>query len=430
MSSYLEPIIITILFLCSGIFSGSEIAFVTLSQAKVRTLVETKRRNFKYVEKLKAAPQQFMITILIGNNLVNIAASVLSTLWVTEQFGSQWLGLATGALTLLVLIFGEIIPKNYAQIHAEGFALVVAPWIYYLQKLLFPIVWMLNKFSEYAVILLAGGQTGTSAITEEELVAMISISAEYGAIEKGEKEMIHAVLELDDTRVESIMNPQMEIIGIKSDKTVDHAIELFVDSYHSRILVFGEDTHDIVGLLHIRECLKHKQRHSGDSPLKDLPLIKPVFVPKTKRINALFKELQVKRKHLAIVVDENGAVIGLVSIEDILEEVFGEIRDIYEVEEDDVTIEAIGDNNWQAGGNVSIKTLRDQLGEVLSQFKPSQTLAHALLEHIQKIPKPGDNVELEGYQFLVEKMDKNRIEMVLIQKIIPLSQPEGEQDVL
>lgn len=426
MDIYLEPILIFSLFICSGIFSGSEIAFVSLSQAKVRSLKKAKRRNAKFVEKLKASPHQFLITILIGNNLVNIAASVLTTVWVTKRFGSQWLGLATGVLTLLVLIFGEIVPKNYAQLHAEGFALVMAPWIYFLQKMLFPIVWILTIISKYVVVFLGGKHTGPPAVTEEELIAMVSISAESGAIEKGEKDMINAVLELDDTRVASIMNPQTEIVGISAKKTLDDAVELFINTYHSRILIFGDDPYDIVGLLHIRDCLKYKQLHSGSSPLTDLHLMKPVFVPETKRINNLFKELQKNRKHLAIVVDEHGAVTGLVTIEDILEEVFGEIRDVYEPVDNEITIQKLNETTWLANGYIPIKSVREELGEIFPHFEGGRTLAHALLEYLQKIPKPGDSIELDGYLFLVEKMDKKRIELVKIQKTVPVSKPEGE----
>ncbi len=416
MDSYLLPIIIFILFICSGIFSGSEIAFVSLSAAKVRSLKKSKRRNIKFVDKLKSAPQQFLITILIGNNLVNIGASVLSTVWVTEQFGSQWLGFATGALTLLVLIFGEIIPKNFAQLHAEKYALAVAPWMYFLQKLLMPIVWALHKLSGYMVLLLGGKQATLPSVTEEELVAMVNISEESGAIEKREKEMITAVLELDDTRVDSIMRPQTEIININAEKTLDEAIEVFINNYHSHIPVFKKDPYDIVGLLHIRDCLKYRQLHSGNSPLKDLNLIKPVFVPETKRINRLFRELQRDRKHLAIVVDEHGTVTGLVTIEDILEEVFGEITNVYEKAEDEITIHQLSEDTWHVGGDVNLKTLREELGDILPQLEGNWTLAHMLLEYLQKIPKRGDSIELDGCLFLIEKMDRNRIDLVNIQR--------------
>ena len=402
-----QLVFLLFLIVLSGFFSGAEIALVSLSEAKIRTMVEKKQKNAKMIEALKNKPQRLLITILIGNNLVNIGASVMATAWATEKFGNNYLGIITGVLTLLVLIFGEIFPKTLADRYAKHFSMIVAPAILLLQRILFPIVWLLEKLM---MSLLPSGEA-MDKITEDEIKAMVSVGAESGAIEKKEREFIANILDFSDTRVFEVMVPREKIEALSSSITVDEAIKRCLECGYSRFPVYGNDEDHVLGVLTIQTLLRAKQYRSGAMFIKNLDLNNPILIPESKNLDDLFKEFQWKRQHMAIVVNEHGSVMGLVTLEDLLEEIVGEIED--ESDETEVLVEKLSENSWRVNAEISV----EDVSEVLDfQFDCDEhkSLRYLLLEKFQKIPRRGEDILIGKFHFFVEKMHGNKIDSVRV----------------
>lgn len=396
------------LLVFSAFFSAAEVAFVSLSPAKVRILKNRRSHAAKLVVGLKSYPQRFLVTILIGNNLVNIFAAGLATVVATELFGSAGLGIATGVMTLLVLIFGEIVPKAFAQKHAEAFALISSYPLFILGKILFPFTWLAEKG------LHALGAKHVEEVSEEEVVAMVDLGTESGEIKKHEQEMIQNVLEFTDTKVEEVMISRVEIKALSKNTTVAEAQKFFRKVTYSRIPVFDETIDKIIGILTLRQIFEHEgEQHL---PIVKLELIKPIFTPASRRIRSLFQELKSRRIHLAIVLDEYGGTLGLVTLEDLLEEIVGEIED-----EKDVSRE----NIQKLNSHTLLVTGKTQLSEIDSQF--ATTLAHGkfstknlaflLLEKLKKLPQKDAKIRVKNVEFTVEEIRDNKIEKVKIEKI-------------
>ncbi len=401
--------VLALLIILSGFFSGSEAALLSIGRAKVRALREQKRRGSKALEWLKNHPKRLIITILVGNNIVNVLISVLATFWATKAFGSHVLGIVTGILTLLILVFGEIIPKNMGQLHNEKFSLFVAPILRILSKCLFPIVWTLEKFSDSMV-----SKKKQDPITEDEVLAMVSLGAEGGAIEDEEKELIENVLEFTDTITEEVMTPRTTMEVMESDTTLAEAIDFFITYSHSRIPIYEDTIDNIIGILTMKQALKAWKQNEKNKILKNLDLKKPLFIPTTKKIANVFRSFQLQRIHMGIAVDEHGGTAGIITMEDILEEVFGEIID--ETDIDDVPIKKIAENAWIVLADIHLHDLEDRIGIVLDTQDSEKTISRFLLEKHQDIPERGEIIELANVRLVVEKMDGHKIEKVRILK--------------
>lgn len=409
-----DLILLVLLIVVSGAFSGAEIALTSLSPAKVKTLKEDNRFGAKAVYKLKQSPESLLITILIGNNLVNIMATVVATFWGIRVFGDNALGIITGALTLAILIFGEIAPKTYAQKHAMGFARVMAKPLLFLTYFLYPFIWLLEKFIQ-ALMRLMNAESPIKTMSEAEILAMVDIGTKEGVIEEHEQELIENVLEFTDTTVEEIMTIKSNIDSLSIDTTVKDAAHFFTTHSHSRIPVFKGNLDNVVGILTVHDILKIT--HNEDMPTKELDHIKyihPIVVPKTKSISKLFREFQKRRQHIAIVVDERGHTIGLVTMEDILEEIVGDIVDESDREESNVT--AIGKNEWTATGDATIEEINDALGIELD-YPEHQTVSLLILEKLQGFPRLGERIEYDIIELQVKKMGRKKIEEILITKL-------------
>lgn len=396
------------LLVLSAFFSAAEVAFVSLSPARVRVLEEKKTRGGKLVAKLKSRPQRFLATILIGNNLVNIFAAGLATVTATQLFGSAGLGIATGVMTFLVLIFGEIIPKAFAQSHAESFALAVSYPIFLLDKVLWPFTFLIEK----ALHLL--GARYTERVTEEELVALVDIGTEGGEIKKHEQEMIQNVLEFTDTRVEEVMTPRVEIAALDKSKTIREAKHFFAEGPHSRVPVFDGSVDNIMGIVTLRHIFEY--RGEQDLSLENLPLLKPIFTPTSRPIRSLFQEFKSRHIHIAIVVDEHGGTLGLVTLEDLLEEIVGEIEDEEDVSE--IEIEKLNANTLSVVGDTQLSKIDDKLETHLATGKfTSKNIAFLLLEKLGKMPQRDARIRCGGAEITIEEVRGNKIEKVKIEKI-------------
>lgn len=316
----------------SAFFSAAETAFTSLSRLKVSHLIERKIPGARMVKRLKDEPARLLSTILIGNNIVNIAASVLATQIVYNYFAARGggsagliIGAATGIMTFFILVFGEITPKTTAIRQAERVALLFAYPLYLISILLTPVAILLTWISAPFVLLLGGHIPEQGPfITEEELKFMISAGEKEGVLEREEKEMISSIFEFGDTLVREVMTPRPDILAVDESESLLAAVDLIRDSGHSRIPVYENNIDNIIGILYAKDLLSAR-----DGKLKDY-MRSALFIPETKKVDELLHQMQANRTHVAIVVDEYGVTSGLVTMEDLIEEIVGEIHDEFE----------------------------------------------------------------------------------------------------
>jgi putative hemolysin len=409
-----DLVLLIILIIISGTFSGAEIALTSLSAAKVKTLKDDKRFGAKAVYKLKQHPESLLITILIGNNLVNILATVVATLWGVRVFGNNAVGIVTGLLTFIILVFGEITPKTYAQKHADGFARLMASPLLILTYILYPIIWLLEKFI-HALMKLLKAENPIKSMSEEEILAMVDIGTQEGVIEEHEQELIENVLEFTDTTAEEIMTISSEIEALNFDCTIQDAAHFFTTHSHSRIPVYRNSMDNVIGVITVHDILKiTHQEEPKIEKLSDFRYTPPIVVPKTKSINKLFKEFQQRRQHIAIVVDEHGHTVGLITMEDILEEIVGDIVD--ESDQEEKRVLQIGKNEWQAIGSATIEEINEAIGDEID-YPEHQTVSLLILEQVQGFPHQGEKITYGKYVFKVKTMSKKKIEEVIITKL-------------
>lgn len=396
------------LLLLSAFFSAAEVAFVSLSPAKVKLLEDKKTQAARLVVALKNMPQRLIATILIGNNLVNIFAAGLATVVATDLFGSAGLGVATGAMTLLILVFGEIFPKAFAQKHAEAFAIVASYPLFILDKVLIPFTWSIEK------MLHASGAHHVEKISEEEVVAVVGLGAESGEIKRHEQELIQNVLEFTDTRVEEVMTPRVEIEAIKKTATIAEAQKYFQSIKHSRVPVYDETLDKVIGILTLRQVFEHEGDQS--MPIEKIKLIEPIFTPPSRPIRSLFQELKSRRIHIAIVVDEHGGTSGIVTMEDLLEEIVGEIEDEEDVSEEH--IQELNAHTLLVEGDTPLSDIDEKLETDLASgdFK-KRNVAFLLLEKMEKIPQKDAKIRVKNVEFTVKKIEDNKVEKVKVERI-------------
>lgn len=411
MDSYL--ILLILLVLLSGAFSGAEIALTSLSPAKVNTLKEDHRFGAKAIYKLKQAPERFLITVLIGNNLLNTLVTVLATLWGTKAFGDAALGIVTGALTLIILIFAEITPKTFAQKHAVAVARITAYPILGVMYVLFPVIWLLEKFI-HGLMKTMKARSPITSMSEEEILAMVDIGTQEGVIEEQEQELIENVLEFTETTVEEVMTVRSDIECLSAESDLKEAAQFFTSHSHSRIPVYKGNLDNVLGILTVHDLLRLIHRDQQPKNLNDLKYHPVIVVPKTKPISKLFQEFQKRRQHIAIVVDEHGHTVGLVTMEDILEEIVGDIVDEQDLEEE--MIQKMGKNEWLADADITVEEINEAL-DVELDYPEHHSLGLLILEKLQGFPNLGQKIRFQGLELQVKKMSKKKIEEVLISKL-------------
>jgi CBS domain containing-hemolysin-like protein len=328
----IEILTITVLIVFSAFFSLSETALLSVNKIRVRHLAETGNNHAKVLIKLLENPEPFITAILIGNNVVNISASVLATDAALSFFGESGLAIATGIMTLFILVFGEIFPKTLASRNAENIALIVGGPITTIIKIFRPIVWFLTTIINFLILLFGGkGRVKHPFVTEEMIEMMLKVGEKEGTIEKHEREIISNVFDFTDEKAHGVMTTRDQIVSIDESETLDNALTLINNSGHSRIPVYRGEFDNIVGMIYAKDFLKFRTQDL--SKIKVFEILRPLLIVKAGRdISSILKELQQKKMNLAIVVDNNMKVKGLVSIEDIIEELVGEIFDEYDVE--------------------------------------------------------------------------------------------------
>jgi len=406
---YFNIALFVICLALSAFFSSSEVALVAINRVKVRTLINEGRKGAVALATLKEHPDHILITILIGNNIVVIGAATIATAIAIEFFGDIGIGIATGIVTIIILIFGEIGPKLYATRADENFALAVAPIILFLSKVLTPIIWIVDRVSQSH----KGKGLSVPVVTEEEIKEWIDVGKEGGSIEEEEKEMLYSVLEFGDTTAREIMTPRIDVAMMEDTNTVDSALKLFNETGFSRIPVYHDSVDNIIGVLNVKDVfsvlLSGKKKTSINEIMYD-----PYFIPETKKIDDLLKELQVRKVQMAIVLDEYSSFAGIVTVEDILEELVGDILDEFDQEEPD--IQKVGEGVYIVDAQVWVEDLNDELDLNLPVHESYETIGGLLIDRLGHIPHPGESAEIKeaNATLVVVQMRGRRIVKVKI----------------
>ena len=406
-----EIVLLIILLLLSGFFSGAEVALISLTKVKARHMVEQKKFGAVFIKKLKEDPQRMLATILIGNNLVNVAAAAIATSMAIGIFQNYAIGIATGVMTLLILVFGEITPKSIAAQNNEIISQLVAAPIWYLSIILAPILNILDKFLN-RFIKFIGIKSKEKAITEEEIISMIKTAEEEGSIKEIEKKMIDSIFEFDDINVNEISTPRTDMVLVESKSSVADAMKLILKKKFSRIPVYEKNRDNIVGIVYLKDLMMYMDDKKKNMSLSKI-MKKLYVVPETKKISNLLRQFQKRKEHMAIVVDEHGSVTGLVTIEDVLEEIVGEIMD--ETDKIDPNIKKIGKNIWVVKGKTDIDEVNEKLHMKL-KGKDYDTLSGFILKYTGKIPKEDEEIVYGKYKLKIEEREGHRISKVKVEK--------------
>jgi putative hemolysin len=399
---------VVVCIVISAAFSGIEIAFFSISELKLRTLAEAGHRGAKLGHYLRSNPQRLLSTILIGNNLANITAASLATLIAVRMFGSESVAVATGILTLLVLVFGEIVPKTLAARHAAAVVQWLAYPIYWFEKLLYPVLFLLEPL----ILKLTGGRgLAVPFGTEEELRMALEEGGKAGVLEHDEVKMIKNVFQLNDITAEDAMTPRIYMFALDGTLTLGQAKEELFKSQYSRIPVYDGSLDNITGILYKTTALKELAGGRDELRLADIASA-PLFVPCGKPADDLMKQFQQEKRHMAVVVNEFGGVMGLVTLEDLLEEVVGEIMDETDITEE--LIKRIGKNQILVHGRTEVRRINDFLKVDLGN--DANTVSGLIQEHLGRIPGVGEEVHLAQCRLVVHEADPKSIKSVQIFK--------------
>ena len=398
----------------SGFFSGLEVALVGTTQATVERLVKDNVKGAKALQKLKSNPGWMMSSVNLGNNLVNIGSASLATVVAIEIFGENGLGIAVGIMTFLIIIFGEVTPKTYCNANATKVSLRCSRILMAFSYVFYPAVWILEKITR-GIIKITGSDYNPPALTKEDLGGIIEQGHRDEALDKHEIGLIHGALNFDETVVRSVMTPRTRVFALNSQMSLNDAADLLDKSGHSRIPIYGKNLDDIVGVLHVRDILKHLQDPELlQEKLGDL-VRDPIFVSQEKRMNSLLKEMQEKNTHMAIVVDEFGGFEGCVTMEDLIEEIVGEIYD--ETDSKRASYEKINDNTIVTNGDIEIDIINEIFKTSVQQGDDYSTLNGLLHDKLHDLPKEGSKLEIDSLQIIVEKIEHNRPAKIRIEKI-------------
>ena len=411
-----QLVVLIVLLLLSGFFSSAETALFSISRAKARHIAKERGLTNTLIKRMKDDPHRLLSTILIGNNLVNVAAAALATSVTIELVASNAVGIATGIMTALILIFGEIIPKSVATRNNILIAKLVILPLHWLSILFSPIIFLLNFIPR-----LTRKVQRKSRVTEEELMTFVEVVEEEGGIEEEEKELIHNIFEFDDTSASEIMTPRADMFVINVDEELD--VEAIIRSGFSRIPVIEEDIDHVIGILNIKDLFMHQVTSAKEIEVRQV-MSEPYFVPENKKLDHLLQEFKRRKQHLAIVVDEHGGVSGLITLEDALEEIVGEIID--ETDKVEPHIVKLKKNEWRVLGKTEIDDVNDKLAMQIPDTKEYDTFSGYILDQIGRIPREKEDIELGNFIVTVNQMDGTRIKEYIVKKTEAIPQ-EADQ---
>lgn len=412
-SSITQLILLIILLMLSAFFSSAETALTTVNKIRLRNLADSGNRRAALALRLSEDSSKLLSTILIGNNIVNISASSLATVLATNKFGSKGAGIATGVLTILVLIFGEITPKSTATIHSEGISIAYAPIIFLLTKILTPVIFVVNVLSNGILRLFhLNTSKAEQSITESELRTIVDVSHEEGVIEQEEKTMINNVFDFRDSLAKDIMIPRVDITYLNLDISYEDILKIYQEERYTRYPVYDTTRDEVIGILNIKDLFFYMATHDKKTwVLKDL-LRQPTYCYEYQKTSALMSEMKKTSSNFTIVLDEYGKVSGLITLEDLLEEIVGDIRDEYDENEQD-EIKQIADCEYEVDGTVKLDDLNDEIGTHIESEDYDSVGGH-IIELLDRIPVKGEQAVENGITYTVLSINKNRIERVHI----------------
>lgn len=403
---------IVILAMLSAFFSSAETAMTTVNRIRIQSLKEQGNKKAAVLEKVISDSGKMLSTILIGNNIVNMAASAMMTTLTIQILGNAYVGLATGFLTLVILLFGEITPKTLATIHSEKIALSYARVIYFLMILLTPVIYIIGKLANGVMFLLrVDPDAKGNAMTEHELRTIVNVSQEEGVIEREEKQMIYNVFDFGDSAAKDVMIPRIDMTFIDVDSTYEKLMEVFKEDMHTRFPVYEDNTDNVIGIINMKDLLLYPR--DGKFSIREI-LREPYFTYEYKRTADLMIEMRKASVNLAIVLDEYGSTAGLVTLEDLLEEIVGEIRDEYDVDEEEEIKEIQPHREYVVLGSAKLDDINEALGIQL-ESEDYDSVGGYIIEQLDSLPVHGQSVNLEnGICLVVDEVEKKRIELVHI----------------
>lgn len=406
----LKLLIIIVLLILSAFFSSSETALTTVSRMRILSLAEEGNSSAVTLLKVIDNKEKMLSAILIGNNIVNISVSSVTTILVTDLFGNYAVSIATAILTVLVLIFGEITPKTLATINNEKLALRFASVVYWLMYILTPVIFLINKLSSLVMKLFRIDKSEKkSTYTENELKTIVNVSHAEGVIEADEREMLQNIFEFGDRQAKDIMIPRLDVCMIDVDSTYEEIMEVFQANRYTRIPVYENTTDNVIGIINIKDLLLY--RHGESFNIRNY-LRQPYFTYEYKGLSDLLLEMKKASVNITIVLDEYGAASGLLTLEDLIEEIVGDIRDEYDYDEED-ELRPINENEYIAEAHMKLDDLNDMLKINLSSPE-YDSVGGFIIEKLDRIAKSGDIVETPDVTLIVDSINKNRIEKVHI----------------
>ncbi len=417
-------ILLAVLVLLSGFFSAAETALTTVNLHRLRALTEEEGRKAKRARKvllLREKGDQLLSTVLICNNVVNILASAIATMIFTRMFGNRAVGFVTGGLTLVILIFGELTPKTLATLYNLKLSLFFGPVILFLMRILTPLIWLLRGISR-GIFRIFGidPDVNPNQMTEEELRQVVNASSDEGVIEADEKEMITNVVDFKDAVAKDVMIPRADMVSVEDTITYEELLEVIRESNYSRLPVYREKREHVVGILYIKDLLRPE--NMTELHLSRM-MRKPLYVYEYQRVSQVFKDMKQAAVSACIVLDEYGIAAGLITMEDLLEEIVGDIRDEYDADEED-WIRKIRDGVYDVDASVRLDDLNDALDLELESDN-YDSVGGYVIELLDRLPKEGDRVENGSVSILVRAVEHNRVTRVEM-KILEKKNPEEE----
>ena len=408
-SDIIQLVIVIILLSASAFFSSAETALMTSNKLKMRNLAENGDKRAAKVLKVTENTDKMLSAILIGNNIVNLTASSISTALTLKIFGSRLVGIATGILTFLILVFGEITPKNVASKNAENMALAYIGVISFLVTLLTPVIFIVNTVAKFVISIFNKNGDDNNAVTEEELRAMVEYSHEEGVIENEEKKMIVNVVDFGDTVAGDIMVPRGDMVMVDEKSSYEEILQVFREERYTRIPVYEETPDNVIGILNVKDFLLIEDKENF--VMKEL-LREPLYTYEYKKTSALMMDMRKTGANIVIVLDEYGITAGLITLEDMLEEIVGEIRDEFDADEDE-GITKISDLEYLIDGSTNLDDINDRIGLSLSS-EEYESIGGLIMEKLGRLPVEGEIINFDNITLTVKKMDHARIEKVCL----------------
>jgi len=401
-----ELTLLVVLLFFSGFFSSAETALFSISRTRAIHLAKEKGRTYQLIRQMKDDSHKLLSTILIGNNIVNVGAAALATSITIQMVSSNAVGVATGIMTCLILVFGEVFPKSIATRNNLLVARIVIFPIYWMSIVFYPILLFLNFIPR-----LTGKIKKTPSLTEDELMTFVEVVEEEGEIKEEEKEFIHNIFEFDDTNASEIMTPRGDMFALDIDETPDFG--KIGKSGFTRIPVYMDTIDNIVGIINIKDIFIHQSTGTDEPDIRKL-MSRPYFIPENKKLDQLLHQFKKRKHHIAVIVDEHGGVAGLITMEDVLEEIVGEISD--ESDKVEPYITRIRENEWAVLGKSEIDEVNEEISMNIPESMAYDTFSGYILDQIGRIPIEKEKFSVGGFSVTVKAMDGNRILEYIVKK--------------